>query len=165
MASVYLSLLSDKQPEIHCTPLQNFCSQFCKVTANSCSHAGICPCVALSAWYHFCAICCSSRPALACTGQTTINSFQGVGDSGQGFFNGILYVLFSTKVRSYFLHMCCCCGRGSGQGSVSLYSDRPTFYRSFSSEKRSEERESEDDGSEAELTGNRRQHKSLLLNS
>ncbi len=41
---------------------------------------------------------------------------QGIGDSGQGFANAILFVLFTPKVRRYFLHCCknpvVCCRRG-----------------------------------------------------
>ena len=37
---------------------------------------------------------------------------QGIGDSGQGFANGILFCLLTPKVRRYFLrHLCCCCLR------------------------------------------------------
>ena len=33
---------------------------------------------------------------------------QGIGDSGQGFANAILFVLFTPKVRRYFLHWVFC---------------------------------------------------------
>ena len=37
---------------------------------------------------------------------------QGIGDSGQGFANAILFCLLTPKVRRYFLrHLCCCCLR------------------------------------------------------
>lgn len=96
------------------------------------------------------------------------SSSQGIGDSGQGFFNGILYVLFSYKVRSYLLHVLLCCGRGSSQSTVSLSDQRAAFYGSFSSDaaRRSEDRDCSDEGSDAESAGNKhQQHKSLLLNS
>lgn len=89
---------------------------------------------------------------------------QGIGDSGQGFFNGILYVLFSYKVRSYLLHLMCC----GTQSTVSLSDQRATtFYGSFSSDnaRRSEERDGSDEGSDAESAGSKHQHRSLLLNS
>ena len=35
-------------------------------------------------------------------------SLQGIGDSGQGFANAILFVLFTPKVRRYFLRLVLC---------------------------------------------------------
>lgn len=34
--------------------------------------------------------------------------FQGIGDSGQGFTNAILFILFTKSVRNSFLRLVCC---------------------------------------------------------
>lgn len=89
----------------------------------------------------------------------------GVGDSGQGFFNGILFVLFSHKVRSYFMNLCICC-KANSLRSVTLQSDQPnTFYNSFSSDVRQSEDKETSDNDSIDGSFNSRHHKSLLLNS
>lgn len=51
---------------------------------------------------------------------------QGIGDSGQGFANAVLFVLFTPKVRRYFMHCCKssarCCQRGEP-----LFIKRPQY--------------------------------------
>lgn len=43
------------------------------------------------------------------------HSLQGIGDSGQGAANAILFVLFTKKVRDQFL---CCCRRNKKDGNI-----------------------------------------------
>lgn len=97
----------------------------------------------------------------------SIPPLQGFGDSGQGLFNGIIFVLFCHKVRFHLSQRCrqCLCCRGSLKGVMSHHGDHHTFYGSYSSDnRRSEDREASDESSDAASMTNA-PHKSLLLNT
>lgn len=39
---------------------------------------------------------------------------QGIGDSGQGLLNAILFVILTKQVRDSYLRLCCCCKKDKG---------------------------------------------------
>ena len=54
---------------------------------------------------------------------------QGIGDSGQGFANAILFVLFTPKVRRYFLRLLFChCLWHKSQNQVNIQSNAKIYY-------------------------------------
>ena len=55
-------------------------------------------------------------------------SLQGIGDSGQGFANAILFVLFTPKVRRYFLRKLFCCRSSKNRSSINNRGKSKVFY-------------------------------------
>ena len=54
---------------------------------------------------------------------------QGIGDSGQGFTNAILFVLFTPKVRCYFLRLLFChCLWHKSQDQVNIQGNTKIYY-------------------------------------
>ena len=55
-------------------------------------------------------------------------SLQGIGDSGQGFANAILFVLFTPKVRRYFLRKIFFCRSSKNRSSINNRGKSKVFY-------------------------------------
>ena len=72
---------------------------------------------------------------------------QGIGDSGQGFANAILFALFTPKVRRYFLHQVfclCLCRRAKIRGPINNRGNSNVYYRAVQSPNREHSRTDDD---------------------
>ena len=78
---------------------------------------------------HPLSLCLSLSPSLP------LLSLQGIGDSGQGFANAILFVLFTPKVRRYFLRLlfCHCLWSKASREHVNIQNTAKIYYGTASS--------------------------------
>ena len=59
----------------------------------------------------------------------SLSLLQGIGDSGQGFANAILFVLFTPKVRRYFLRLLLChCLWKKSRNQINIQNTAKIYY-------------------------------------